>query len=204
MKLMNNEMIENLRLKIKEALSMDPARYRHTLGVANTAACLAMRYDIDMEKAYIAGLLHDCAKCVPDDIKISECNSAGIDIKDIENKSPYLLHAKLGAYYAKEKYGIEDEDILHSILYHTTGHPNMTPLEEIIFIADYIEPYRNKASNLDKIRSMVFIDIKKAIYEVTKDSLAYLQKTQRPIDPKTENTYEYYRDLLNITQNKEK
>lgn len=77
-------------------------RYRHTLGVADTSACLAMRYGVDMQKAYIAGLLHDCAKCVPDTVKLEECNRYGIEVTEFEKNSLYLLHAKLGAYYAKE------------------------------------------------------------------------------------------------------
>ena len=65
--------IEKLRKEVKRALKTDKMRFRHTIGVADTAACLASRYGIDMQKAYISGLLHDCAKCVPDEKKIAEC-----------------------------------------------------------------------------------------------------------------------------------
>ena len=97
---MDNKYIEQLRTQVKDALRTDNMRYQHTLGVANTSACLAMCHGADMNKAYIAGLLHDCAKCVPDDVKIAECELFGLPISDIEFESPYLLHSKLGAYYA--------------------------------------------------------------------------------------------------------
>ena len=75
---MDNKYIEQLRTQVKDALRTDNMRYQHTLGVANTSACLAMCHGADMNKAYIAGLLHDCAKCVPDDVKIAECEQFGL------------------------------------------------------------------------------------------------------------------------------
>ena len=98
---MDNSYIEDLRKQVKKALKEDKMRYRHTLGVADTSACLAMRYGVDMQKAYIAGLLHDCAKCVPDTVKLEECNRYGIEVTEFEKNSLYLLHAKLGAYLCK-------------------------------------------------------------------------------------------------------
>lgn len=94
----------------------------------------------------------------------------------MKKNSLYLLHAKLGAYYAKELYHIEDASICSAIYWHTTGHAGMTKLEEIVYIADYIEPYRNHAQNLDTIRQLAFMDLERAIYQVTKDTLAYLEK----------------------------
>ena len=192
---MNNGYIEDLRKQVKKALKEDKMRYRHTLGVADTSACLAMRYGVDMQKAYIAGLLHDCAKCVPDTVKLEECNRYGIEVTEFEKNSLYLLHAKLGAYYAKELYHIEDPSICSAIYWHTTGHAGMTKLEEIVYIADYIEPYRNHAQNLDTIRQLAFMDLERAIYQVTNDTLAYLEKKGGSIDPATVQTYEYYQNL---------
>jgi predicted HD superfamily hydrolase involved in NAD metabolism len=193
---MDNQYIEDLRKQVKKALKDDKMRYRHTLGVADTAACLAMRYNVDMERAYIAGLLHDCAKCVPDDIKIQECKKYDISVTKSEKAAPYLLHAKLGAYYAKILYKIKDDEICSAIYWHTTGHANMTRLEEIIYIADYIEPYRNKADNLAHIRELAFTDISMAVYEVTRDTLSYLEKKGGSIDSKTQETFDYYKELL--------
>jgi predicted HD superfamily hydrolase involved in NAD metabolism len=189
---LDNVYIESLRKKVKKALAADKNRYRHTLGVADTAACLAMRYGVDVQRAYVAGLLHDCAKCVPDTQKIQECEAWGLDISPYERKSPYLLHAKLGAEYAKRLYAIDDPEICSAIASHTTGKPAMTRLEEIIFLADYIEPRRNQASDLPEVRKQAFVDIRRAIYTVTADTLTYLKSREQTIDPMTEQTYRYY------------
>ena len=83
---MDNMYIEKLRKEVKRALKTDKMRFRHTIGVADTAACLASRYGIDMQKAYISGLLHDCAKCVPDEKKIAECRQNDIPIQTLNIK----------------------------------------------------------------------------------------------------------------------
>ena len=195
------EIIEKLRKEVKRALKTDKMRFRHTIGVADTAACLASRYGIDMQKAYISGLLHDCAKCVPDEKKIAECRQNDITITDSEYKSPYLLHSKLGAFYARTQYGINDTDILEAITWHTTGHPDMTMLEKIVFVADYIEPYRNKAANLDKIRYLAFTNIDDAILHILNDTINYLKENDKPIDGITLETYNFYKNYnkSNIT-----
>ena len=130
----------------------EPKRFVHTQGVEYTAAALAMRYGEDVERAQVAGLLHDCAKCMGNDKLLSACEKHHIPVTDVERRNPYLLHAKVGSYLAKKEYKVEDPEILSAILYHTTGHPNMTLLEKIIFTADYIEPGRKQAPNLKIIR----------------------------------------------------
>lgn len=198
---MDNEYVQKLRKEVKKAFKNNKPRYWHTIGVANTCACLAMRYEVDIQKAYVAGLLHDCAKCYSDQELLKACENYSIDVSPSENVSPYLLHAKLGAYYARTVYGIEDEEICSAIKFHSTGRPGMTKLEEIVFIADYIEPFRNKADNLDEIRKIVFEDITEAIYRVTKSTLDYLEKNGRPIDLMTEETCKYYSAMLKAREN---
>ena len=189
---MDNKYIEQLRTHVKDALRTDNMRYQHTLGVANTSACLAMCHGADMNKAYIAGLLHDCAKCVPDDVKIAECEQFGLPISDIEFESPYLLHSKLGAYYAAHKYNVEDDEICSAIQWHTTGKPAMTLLEKIVFIADYIEPNRREIPGLSKIRQIVFQNIDQAICLSSERTIRYLEDNGNKIDPMTIKTYEFY------------
>lgn len=190
---MDYNMEHEIKKKLKKKLTKD--RYVHTLGVANTCAALAMSLGLDIDDAYLAGLLHDCAKCIPDDIKIEKCEKHGIEITEIERNSPYLLHAKLGAYMAKKKFGVENEEILSAICCHTTGKPEMTDLEMILFVADYIEPGRNKAAHLTEIRKMAFHDLRCAVYMILKDTLEYLKKKDNPIDDMTEKTYEYYKQF---------
>ncbi len=178
---------KNLKKKLKES------RYIHTLSVAHTCQALAMSRGYDLNKAYLAGLLHDCAKCLPDDEQLKRCKKNKIEITEIESISPHLLHAKLGAFMAEKKYLIDDSDILDAIKCHTTGKPEMNDLEMILFVADYIEPGRDKAPNLSEIRQVAFKDLQKAVYLISKDTLNYLKSTGNPIDEMTEKTYNYYR-----------
>ncbi len=173
------------------------SRYEHTLGVEYTAAALAMCYGADVFKAEMAGLLHDCAKCYSEDYMLEFCKTNNIPISEAEYKSTYLLHAKIGAYLAREVYKIEDEDIISAIKYHTTGRVNMSLLEKIVFVADYIEPRRDAAPNLTQIRKMAFSDIDKALLMILEDTLIYLKSQSNDIDPATEETYNYYYNLLN-------
>lgn len=171
---------------------LDSKRYEHTLGVAYTAACLAMRYGYDMEKAYITGLLHDCAKCMSNKDKIEYCEKHDIPITEVEQDNPSLLHAKVGAEMSRRKFDIEDPEIYQAIFYHTTGHPNMSLLDKIIYISDYMEPHRDEAPNLDLVRKQVFVDIDQALLTILKDSVAYLDKSDKTVDPMTMETYLYY------------
>ena len=186
--------ITKLQSKLQKELDED--RYRHTLGVMYTSAALAMRYEYDLEKAQVAGLLHDCAKCIPNDRKIRLCEKYGIPITGTEKNAPFLLHAKLGAYLARHKYGVEDEEILGAIMWHTTGKPDMTLAEKIVFISDYIEPMRWKAKNLDHIRKISFMDLDEAVYLTLRDTLNYLDSgTRTEIDDMTRQAFLYYRDV---------
>ena len=193
--------------KIRRAMekTQDEMRYEHTLGVAYTAAALAMRYGASVENAQLAGLLHDCAKCLDDDKKIAICEKHNISITEVEKRNPFLLHAKAGSFLAMNKYKVHDSDVINAILNHTTGRPGMSLLEKIIFVADYIEPGRKKAPNLAEIREMAFISLDGAVVKILKDTLDYLKSTPGEIDPMTQKTYDYYRELYNtaVTEKKE-
>ena len=178
---------------------LDENRYLHTLGVAFTATSMAMKYGVDIQKAYIAGLLHDCAKCIPKDKQIQMCKENNIYLDEGELNAPQLIHSKLGAFLAKSKYGIQDEEILSAIEKHTTGDADMTPLEMIIFTADYIEPHRDKAVNLAQVRSLAFTDLKAATFKILSDTIDYLKSKKSDIYYKTFDAYEY----LNLNNNKE-
>ncbi len=180
--------------KIRKAVEkiQDARRFEHTLGVEYTAAALAMRYGSNMENARTAGLLHDCAKCLSDEKRLSICKKNHIKVTEVERKNPFLLHAKVGAYLAREKYEIKDPDILNAIQNHTTGRKNMSLLEKIIFVADYIEPGRKHAPNLAEVRKLAFMDIDRALLMILRDTLQYLKASGGDIDPMTEETWRYY------------
>lgn len=184
--------------KIRKAMekTLDPRRFEHTLGVAYTAAALAMRYDCDVVKAETAGMLHDCAKCMSNEKRLKICEKHNISVTEIERRNPFLLHAKVGSYIAMEKYGIHDGDIIQAILNHTTGRPDMTLLEKIVYIADYIEPGRKQAPNLGQIRKLAFIDLDEALFKILEDTLVYLKQAEGDIDPMTQKTYEFYKEYM--------
>lgn len=189
--------MKKIKKYLKKHLTKD--RYQHTLGVAYTAASLAMKYNTDtsnanlVKRAYLAGLLHDCAKCMSDEKKLHICDKNNIPYSDIESQHPYLLHGKVGAHIAKTKFKINDEDILQAITWHTTGRPNMSLLEKIIFIADYIEPSRKPVPELDFIRRLAFEDIDKTMEKILSNTLKHLKEKQVPVDIMTQTTYESYK-----------
>ena len=190
---MNRYNIMKLQKKLQKELDED--RYCHTLGVMYTSAALAMRYGEDMEKAQVAGLLHDCAKCIPNEKKKKLCEKYKIPVTQVEEGAPFLLHAKLGAYLAKTKYNVSDPEILQAITWHTTGKPDMTLLEKIVFLADYIEPARYKAAHLHEIRDIAFVDIDQAVYMTLRDTLRYLESGIGAVDEMTKSAYVYYKEL---------
>lgn len=189
-----NERVSMIRKKLKKKL--DPYRYEHTLSVSYTAMALAMRYGCDLEKAELAGLLHDCARQFDNQTIYEKCLEKGIPVTADEEKNKVLLHAKYGSYMAEHKYQIADPEILSAIRYHTTGKPDMSLLEKIIYIADYIEPRRNKADNLDTMRKLAFVNIDRALTEIMQGILVYLRETGSSIDTQTEAAFDYYHDKL--------
>lgn len=183
---------EDILNKLEERL--DHKRYVHTLGVAYTAASLAMRYGYDCDKAYLAGLLHDCAKQYHDKEFFEKADEFNIVPNEAEKNFPSLLHAKVGANMAVSIYGVHDEEILSAIRCHTTGKPNMSMLDKIIYIADYIEPGRKRLRNIDEIREAAFTDLNKCIRWILNNTIEYLKYNGKTIDPLSEETYQYYKN----------
>ena len=174
----SRENIDLIKADLKEKLPKK--RYEHTLGVAYTAAALAMCYGEDILKAELAGILHDVAKAkksseLKDDMKgYIDPYTDGDYVALIADKAPQILHAIYAPYSAKKDYRIEDKDILSAIRWHTTGKKDMTMLEKIVFVADYIEPNRKKLPDLDRIRTLSFHDISEAVKVIAKSTIEYL------------------------------
>lgn len=173
-----------------------PNRFLHILGVQYTAVSLAMAHGCDVKKAEMAGVLHDCGKYLTYDEQFDACKKHNVELSDIEIKIPALIHAKLGAQIATEKYRITDEEILDAIRFHTTGRENMTLLEKIIYISDYIEPNRTmhcEPYSIETIRYEAFHNIDLALFMVLEDCISYLKSKDSLIDSMTLKTYEYYK-----------
>lgn len=187
--------IQKLQESMKHVLK--PNRYLHSLGVSYTAANLAMRYGCDMKNAQVAGILHDCAKHYDEEQLLHFCEGQGIPISEAERKQPFLLHAKVGAVLAETEYGIEDSEITQAIRFHTTGKPDMSVLESIVFLADYIEPSRKMIPGLPEIRKQAYIHLEQAVYMTLSNTLKYLDSLGGVLDSATMDAYIYYKTKLN-------
>jgi predicted HD superfamily hydrolase involved in NAD metabolism len=186
-----DEQIVMFRKMMKKKL--DPMRYEHSLSVSYTCMALAMKYGYDLKKAEIAGILHDCAKHFTDEELVARCQKHGVKLTEEELMAPAVIHAKYGAWLAQNKYGIDDEEILSAIACHTTGKPEMSMLDKIVYIADYIEPRRDKASNLPEMRELAFKDLDKTMYAILKSTLDYLEAKGATVDPMTQQAYDYFK-----------
>lgn len=187
------EIRKQLKTRLKET------RYIHCLGVEEVSCDLAYVYGYDPIKASIAGLLHDCAKCLTDEELLMECDRYMVPVREVELRNPQLLHAKVSAAYAKHDYGIEDEDILNAIAFHSTGKPAMALLEKIVFTADFIEPSRKEIPKLDEIRRIGYQDLDRAICMILESTLEYLRHNGAIIDTLSIQTYEYYKTLIYVS-----
>lgn len=192
---MDNKKIDYINKKLKESLGHLSKRYIHSVSVATYAMALAANYKLDIEKAYIAGLLHDNAKNIDGNKQIEICIENNIKMSEIELENPHLLHAKVGAYLAKKEYGICDDEIENAIRLHTMGAANMTQLEEIIYVSDYIEPLRSHSNNLDELRVLSFKDLKKTCSIIMHDTIKMLSFKNRPVDKNTVEAYEFYKQF---------
>lgn len=159
-------------------------RYNHSVRVMETAIKLAEIYNADIEKAKIAGILHDCAKITDETNLLKRTNDFDIILDACMEYNHELIHGPLGAKIAKEEYGIKDKEILDAIYYHTIGRENMSILDKIIYIADYIEPKRN-FSGVEEVRSLAFEDIDKSLILAMEKTIIFLIEKNKLIHPDT-------------------
>lgn len=165
-------------------------RYIHTLGVLETALHLAVRYKADQKKVELAAIFHDYAKFRDKEEMRVLVQKIGEDQAILEYGNE-LLHAPCGAYYVQKEIGIVDKEILDAIRYHTTGRPNMTLLDKIIFLADYIEPGR-QFKGVEEVREMAKTDLDEAIIQALSNTVSFLMKRHFPVYPETVATYNYF------------
>ncbi len=173
--------------------NLDEERLLHSLGCAQCAAELAQKFNLDEKRAYIAGLLHDCAKCV-DEEKMQEFASA-LELEEKELTNAKVIHAPVSAYLAKNEFGVEDEEVLSAIRWHTLGKMDMTEFEKIVFLADKIEP---NTRDLDfRARVMMFLDenngLNKALFICYKETIKSLVQRDLKI---CQATIDIYNSLL--------
>ena len=171
-------------------------RYRHTINVKKMAVALAERWGADPEKAELAALLHDSAKELPRDELLQIFADNAIIADNAARRPAPIWHGIAAAILCQTQWGVTDPEVLSAIRCHTTGKPEMTLLDKILYIADYIEPNRAELPDMSEARRLAFEDIDECLYLLLRDSLVYLQTKGLPVDPATEKTYNYYKKYL--------
>lgn len=182
--------IEEMRSLLEASL---PAkRYKHSVRVYEAALALAQAHALPQEKIAVCALLHDCGREVASKESAAKADELGIAIDEVERSQPILLHAKLGVYYAKKKYGVHDEEILAGICQHTTGAAKMTALAKVVFLADMIEPGRD-FPGVEKLRELSYKDLDKAMLLAYSNTIRYLLDSNLLIHP---HCLDGYNELL--------
>ena len=177
--------------------NLNEKRYIHTLGTANCAKELAKQFGLNQDKAYLAGLLHDCAKCFSNE-KLLDIIHQHLDVEECEMLNYKTLHAPVSAYIAETEFNITDKEIISAIRWHTLGKLNMTDFEKIIFIADKIEPNTRDKEYSDKIRELLSQDngLNKALLKCYKETIKSLVKRDLKICLLTIEIYNKLQDLV--------
>ena len=171
--------------------SLPTKRYEHSIAVYKTAKEIAKTCGVDVEKAKLAGLLHDCGREIPTKNFIEKIKELGIKADIVEINQPILLHDKLGVYYAEHKYDVHDKEILDAILYHTTGAPHMSKLAMVIYLADILEPARDYPG-VDDLRKLVTQDLEQTLFQAYIQTIKFLLDGKQLVHP---NCIEAYNEL---------
>lgn len=176
--------------------NLDEERFEHSIGVSEKALELAKQFNLNLEKAEIAGLVHDCAKCLSKD-ELVEIITKNVQVEECEMINPKTYHAPAGVYIAKEKLGINDTEILSAIRWHTIGYKSMTDFEKIIFIADKIEERTRPKEMIDSIAKYLTEDngLNKALLACYKGTIKSLVDRDLKI---CINTIDLYNELLGL------
>jgi predicted HD superfamily hydrolase involved in NAD metabolism len=192
-----NQDINEIILFVKNSVSTK--RFHHIEGVVQTALSLAAEFGVDHQKAELAAWLHDVAKETKQDklLQIAQENSLELDEVDIMN--PHLLHGRIGALIARNKFNIQDTEILKAISNHTLGHPRMSLLEEVIFIADAIEPSRPYEWSDPIKRALQTNSLRGAIVKACQMTILEVASSNRVIHPQMIATYNFYLEGFRFT-----
>lgn len=176
---------EEILEKVSEAIS--ERRFKHVLGVEEAAIALAEKYGEDVEKVSLAALLHDYAKEQSDEEMRDMIISENMDLELLQYGNN-IWHGPVGAILVKKQFGIQDEDILDTIRHHTVGSPSMERLEQIIYVADFIEPGRS-FPGVETARELADRSLEEAIAFSTVHTIEHLLEKNVKIYPKAIETY---------------
>ncbi len=194
--LYQNEAISAMQDKLRAELK--PSRYKHSVGTMRCAIELAARFGYDTKKARVAGLLHDCAK-LPNERLVALAQQYGVAADEFDMASPGLLHDRVGAFYAGERYGVTDGEICSAIGTHTRCEPGMSGFQRLIYLADKIEPTRDYPG-VEELRNAAKTDLDEAVLKCMQNVLGHLLATGAQIQP---NIYEAMDEVRAIITKKE-
>ncbi len=183
------ELSGDIQDKLKANLSAQ--RYKHILGVEETALTIASYYNLSPEKLSLAALLHDFAKYYTVQELMDYCHEENIPLDPIETDNHGLLHGKVARSIASKVYHIHDQDILNAITSHTTGRPDMSDYEKVLYVADYCDPSRNLPSSASIIE-MAKTNLSKAVFQVVSEKLTYVIRCGKTIHPRSLEVYNRY------------
>jgi predicted HD superfamily hydrolase involved in NAD metabolism len=153
--------------------SISPERYIHSINVSATAKKLAEFYHCDVLKSEVAGLVHDCARDIDRSLQVKYLEEESITVDDLTLSVKELLHGPAAVHICKSVFGIEDEEILMAVRYHTTGRENMSLLEKIIYLSDFVEPGRS-FDGVEELRGLAFKDLDRALLLAFNLSIRYI------------------------------
>ena len=184
-----NEQVRMLTALLKARLSKK--RFTHSVNVARAAYALAERWSADPERAYLAGLLHDCCKELPFPEQKELMQQGPFVVSDTEWLCKPVWHGIAAASYMHAELGIEDAEVLGAARWHTVGKANMTRLEEIVYMADLISAERTYR-DVDRFRKMAQNDLDKAMLCAFEYAIESVMKKQTPLPVSTVEAYNYY------------
>lgn len=191
---MYKEILEKVQKEFTINQKLHP-RYYHTIGVIEMALTLNYHHQLNLDpaKVFIASAFHDIAKLLDKESMLTILQQNFLEEANELKDYPAVWHSFVGAVYAKEKYQINDEEILNAIKYHTTGRPNMTDLEKIVFISDYIEKNTRTEASMIEARKLAYNNLDEAVKKILIDTIAYLEKNEKSIYRLTKDTLEFYK-----------
>lgn len=189
---MSDKMLSETEIREHLKNNLTEKRFNHSIAVASEAVRLACRWGADEEKAYLAGLVHDCCKDMPANIMLQTADDFGILLSDLEKAAPKLWHARVGAVYLNRVFGIEDEEIADAVRYHTTARAGMSLLEKILYLADFTSADRDY-DGVEEMRKAVDESMEKAMTIALCFTIGELSEKQSPIH---EDTFAAYNEVM--------
>ncbi|MBR7164441.1 MAG: bis(5'-nucleosyl)-tetraphosphatase (symmetrical) YqeK [Clostridia bacterium] len=185
--------LEAMEEKLKGMLT--EKRYRHSIGVMETAVEMAEIFGVDVEKAQLAGLLHDCAKDIDKNKRIPLCKELGVLLDPVKKEQRGLIHADLGAKMLETEFGILDVEIIDAVKYHTLGRERMTDLEKILYLADIIEPNRTPFEGIEELRALCKTNLDCAMLFALERTIEYIQHRHKKLHSQTLQAQQYFLEI---------